>query len=475
MKKIFFLCSIAALIVVSLMNCGTDATKKNDTLAMTVAPIPTVNHHFPNFCPYFLPPANVTDTFMLSQDYPLTYDDKEQFPWLAFDFKKDYKAYMHSVLMYCMEGNKEVDFKVQDNKVRKWYSTPWMHNDGNSPTATTPKQNSGREYLHGLTREITIKKWTLGVKQITNYQTYATAFYNAPGGYTIGKVWNNPYKPDVMQSTFPEGTVTFKLLFTEADTLQVPYITNSLKWKANIYTPYNEVKKRTDTDVRLLQLDIAIKDKRAADGSGWVYGTFVYDAANAGKDWVERMAPVGLMWGDDPTDTTMLNITNTINPSLKQSIINAELLGEKGKKANQAYVTHLGMGGRMNGPVENPISSCISCHGRAAVTVPDGTPASIANFSGNPYTYEDFKTYFTEVPCGVGPIVQEVDKKDPDGKVIGKEKVTYYTSDYSFQLANAIRNYAAAGPLPPPEPGKPLLRGAKRKVIPMVSRDGHSE
>ena len=448
-KKIIYVIFAVVTTTLCFLQCKNEAPKQQPMATLGDSGTPT---RFASICPAYPIPAGFKDTFSLSQNYPDTFDVNASKPWTKFDFKKDYQNYMAAVLDYCMEGNIEVDFKVQDNKVRKWYAAPWMHDDGNSPA--TGKQNAGREYLHGLTREITIKAKTLGDLQTTNFQTYATSFYNAPGGYTIGKVWKNADNPDINQSNFPEGTVTFKLLFTEADTMQVPYLANSKQWTANIFVPSDSFNKRVNTPVRLLQLDIAIKDKTAE--SGWIFGTFVYNAASKGLTWKERMAPVGLMWGDDSKDTTMLNITNRYNPSLKQSVINQSLLKKNDKVPTQAYVTHLGMGGRMNGPVDNPISSCISCHAHAALNA-EHVHASMANFGVKKYSYQDFVDYFSDIPCGVQTITQ-------------KDK-NFTTTDFSYQLLNGLRNFYAAQPLPMAERGLKT----KPKPIPMVSRDGHSE
>ncbi len=440
-------------------NCKKSVSDSESVDAVSLHSSAPSEKKFPDYCPIFPVPEGTKETFELSQNYPKSFDANEDKPWKKIDFTKNYNDYMKAILAYCMEGNIEVDFKVQNNPIRKWYSAPWMHDDGKRPDNpnTNQRQNSGRECLHGLTREITIPKGTLGTKQVDNFQTYAIAFYNEPGGYTIGKVWDKADKPDMMESTFPEGTVSFKLLFTEADTLQVPYLANSKKWTANIFSPYNAYQKRDNHDVRLLQLDIAVKDERAVATNGWVYGTFIYDASQPGKDWVSRMVPVGPSWGDDSDTMSMLNVNNKYNPSLKQSVINQKLLGEDGKTGKQAFVTHLGMGGRMNGPVDNPISSCISCHGRAALTK-EGVPASIANFSKPKYTEQDFKEYFTTIPCGVHPIVQN--------------GITFYTTDYSFQLANGIRNFIAVQQMKKSSGNNTMLKNSKKQEIPMVSRDG---
>jgi len=61
------------------------------------------------------------------------------------------------------------------------------------------------------------------------------------------------------------------------------------------------------------------------------------------------MVSVGVMWGNDP------NLPSGSKP--KESMINT---------GAPAYALgHLGLGGRLNGPVDNPKSACMSCHGTA--------------------------------------------------------------------------------------------------------------
>lgn len=426
-----------------------------------------VTYNFPSYCDSFPVPEGFEDkTFALSQDYPQSFDEANfEQPWKAVDFTKDYKAYMAAILDYSMEGNLEVDFKGQDNAVRKWYNAPWLHDDGHTIGGKSP--NSGRECLHGLTREITIKPYTLSPNQEKTYQTWAIAYYNEPGGHTMGQVWKDAQNPDLSKADFPEGTVCFKLLLTEADLDEAPYLEGSLEWTANIFTYDNTVKKypplsaeRTNQTVRLVQLDISVKDERAP--TGWVYGTFTHDASKGGDNWVNRLVPVGLMWGDDSDNTSMLNVVDEYNPSLKQSVINQELLSPDGKEGNQAFVMHLGMGGRMNGPVDNPISSCMSCHGRAATT-PDGHLANIANFGHGVdtktgkarYTAEDFEEYFSEVKCGIHTISQ------PNGK--DGAMVDYQTLDFSFQLANGYNHFRHFNPLKEKYALESLHRNGERK------------
>src|SRR6185369_13923250 len=93
------------------------------------------------------PPAGWTGeegrVFKLSQDYPAIQPTPEQYPWKAFDYKKQPLEYLKSVLQYCYEGNidSDVDWQVEKNTKRKWYHAPWMHSGPN-----------GREFIHGLTQ-----------------------------------------------------------------------------------------------------------------------------------------------------------------------------------------------------------------------------------------------------------------------------------------------------------------------------------
>jgi len=408
-----------------------------------------LDYQFPDYCEYYPPPAGMKNTFRLSQDYPKSIKGySEEQPWMAYDFKEDYAGYMQSVLDYSMEGNLEVDFVVQKNKVRNWYHAPWMHTDKESKIS-----NDGREYHHGLTKEIDGQPGNLHELQTGVAQTWAVAFYNEPAGYTTGRVWEDPFNPNLMNSDFPDGSVCFKLLFTDAPVEQVPFLEGGLQWTANIYPALpvrgpnetyseyqNQLKKveskRMDRTVHILQLDIAVKDPRAE--AGWTMGTFIYDGSNKGATWVDRMVPVGMMWGDDeavippvdPTDSLCVE-RPAINDALQQTVINPYLLRKPTVKTpRKAYVTHHGYDGRMNGPVDNKISSCISCHARAGADDDGNTPA-MADFGSAQYTPVQVHEYFKDIPCGIEPIVQVRDGK----------KNTYMASDFSYQIANGYRNF----------------------------------
>jgi hypothetical protein len=293
--------------------------------------------------------------FELRQDYPRAQPKPENYPWKRYDFRTQWREYMMSVLRYCYEGNLDVDWVVQKNRVRRWYHAPWMHWGRN-----------GREFVHGLTHERVSEPQELAPTQTSRFQNWAVGMYNAPGGYVVGRVWRNPEKPDASQGRFPDGTVSVKLLFTEGTVEQVPYLKGTKEWRAYIYRDIvtdldplltvvasNPHMPRAIRTMRLLQIDIAVRDTRADATTGWILGTFVYNGNAPGNTPWDRMVPVGLMWGNDP-DLTAEKIK--AGAKLRETIINP---------SNELPHQHLGYGGRLDGPVDDPLSSCLSCHSTA--------------------------------------------------------------------------------------------------------------
>lgn len=418
-------------LVLVLLSCNTNTEKSSSLKASAEQELFKLLSaesygRFPSYNTFYPVPEGAK-TFALSQNYPDKYED-ENYPWLQIDFKKEGFRYMDSVLKYCMEGNIEVDFLGQYNKTRKWYHSPWLHNDDTFNTAGN-YVGSGREYIHGLTMERSSRPGDLHKFQTNGVQNWAVSMYNSPGGYTLGNVWlTESGEPDINKSDFPEGSVGFKLLFTEASLSQVPFLKGSLEWDANIYDNIDseKVTKRVNKTMRLIQLDIAVRDSRASK-TGWVFGTFIYDGASKGKTVWERLIPVGLSWGNDADNTVDLQKDGAfINKSLKESENNPYLLAQI--PVNKATVTHFGRGGRTNGPVDNKKSSCISCHGQAANTSA-GKGMRLGDFVSpmNNFPIDSLKKYFSNVKPGAFERVFEDEK--------------YITTDYSLQLSAGIRNY----------------------------------
>lgn len=400
---------------------------------------------FPSYNPDFPPPAGTPadGVFSLSQNYPAMAAAVTG-PWQSISFQTDPRGYAASVLAYCLEGNREVDFKVQDNAVRKWYHAPWLHFGGN-----------GREWRHGLTKERFSRVGELHPNQTSTADNAAVGFYNEPGGYTIGQTWPDCGRtiPQPRAALFPEGTVTFKLLFTTATAAQVPFLADAITWRANIARGTSTT--RTDNDMRLLQIDIAVKDARSP--IGWVFGTFIYDGLDPASDPWARFKLVGLAWGSDPGVTSRMNdFFAFVNPDIRESWINPEIIGDAAAPVPEARAYHLGAGGRLNGPVDNKISSCTSCHGKAAV-LKDDKPDPIEWLGRNPRvvprTFSDgnimpasFNDFFGfNVPPGTGDITYNCFVSGLQQPCTGPTpEHVFISTDYSLQLAMGIENYYAS-------------------------------
>lgn len=328
------------------------------------------------FCASTVPlPANWGGhVFRMSQDYPATEQPDDAMPWLAFDPRTAPSDYIRAALDHFYDGNirsdLETSFDPELNSKRAWFHAPWQN---------SPLDVNGREPIHGLTRERVSRPFELSEAQDLQWNNYAVGFYNAPGGYTIGQVWADHGKPDASKaSSLPDGTVAAKLLFTTAPTTQVPYLAGAPEWDAYVYADPNDPRPtlqspRAVMKVRLLQIDIAVKDSRVASTTGWVFGTFVYGGGPggaAGEGW-SNVEPVGVMWGNDPGFSGSGDLQETwINPKVT--------------------MPHLGFQGRLNGPVDNKISSCLSCHSTAQIPVGQMVPPT----GGSPVRW------FRNIPSG---------------------------------------------------------------------------
>lgn len=338
--------------------------------------------------------------FHLSQNYPSQIPG-DTYPWLQFDPTTQASQYMLAVLQYCMDGNVQADWVPQANPKRSWYHAPWMHWGAH-----------GREPIHGLTFERMSLPGELAPQQTKTLQNWAVGIYNAPGGYTIGQVWAKPLTPNTRAATFPPNTVSIKLLFTEGDPTQVPFLTGSKPWPAYIYSSAQNTGPTAPRVVKtlyLLQVDIAVRDPRVASTTGWVFGTFIYDGRVQGNDPYAKLRPVGLMWGNDP------NLGPTQYHQGARPV-QTTLYGP-----TQALMQHYGWLQRLDGPVDNPKSSCLSCHSTAQwpAAVPILPPTGVAE--GSP----QWMQWFRNIPAGT-PFTS-----------------TSVSLDYSLQLASGVQNLAA--------------------------------
>lgn len=346
---------------------------------------------------------------------------------MALDPMTQPEQYLGAVLAYFYEGNVRADveasFDPKLNTKRAWFNAPWQDFGIN-----------GREPLHGLTRERVSRPFELDPHQSRPWNNYAVGFYNAPGGVTIGRVWADHGKPNPALGLMPNGTVAAKLLFTTAPVSEVPYLQGAPAWTAYVYADPNDPQPKPNgpravQQVRLLQIDIAVKDPRLSATTGWAFGTFVYGGGPGGapgSGW-SNVSPVGLMWGNDPGYTGSGPLAQTrLNPAV--------------------HMPHVGYQGRLNGPVDNSASACTSCHGTAEF--PAGTMV--------PRSGDDPAPWFRNIASGA-----TFDT--------GRQSL-----DYSLQLSVGISNFQAAQALAraPSPSGKRLLTMRMIGTAARPPRDG---
>lgn len=361
-------------------------------------PVTACNIASTPFCNAVVPPPAGWSghIFSLSQNYPTVAPVDAQ-PWTAYDPIAEPTEYLKAVLAYFYEGNVQPDletsFDPKLNSVRGWYNAPWQDFGTN-----------GREPIHGLTRERVSRPFELDEHQTHSWNNYAVGFYNAAGGVTVGRVWTDHLNPSPAAGVMPNGTVAAKLLFTTATISEVPYLQGAPTWSAFVFAAVNDPAPKPNSpravvELRLLQIDVAVKDSRVAGATGWVFGTFVYGGGPGGKPgagWT-NVAPVGLMWGNDPGYPG--------SGGLKQTSINPDV-----------HMPHLGYQGRLNGPVDNPASSCLSCH-----SVAESPAGAMVPGTGAPPA-----PWFRNIPSGT-PF-------DP-----GRQSL-----DYSLQLSVGLNNFQTA-------------------------------
>ncbi|MEX2132357.1 MAG: hypothetical protein WD772_12825 [Pseudohongiellaceae bacterium] len=360
------------------------------------------------------PPADWTEpVFRLSGDFPRTsQDESADQPWRNGSFDSLFNPntsepdrsklandYAWAVMNYIQEGNIgnadiDDDWSVCNNQVRSWYHIPFQ----------TYSVLTGREFMHGLTRESRLNFSLNGPNG--NFtavgSVWAVAMYNATAAYTLGTVWQPDGKAIVPTESlqFEEGAVVGKLLFNTLSPAQLPNLTNVPAWTANISDPNfcscssgtpgarctmpqeSQQCPRTPSSNRLplLQFDVAVKDSRAGN-TQWVFATFVADGqrkANEPVPW-NRISLLGLMWGNDTPPTGILARNYPEDPrenGFREAVIfwdTVDMLNAAGGATQSSWPGHLGCNSRLNGPADNQNATCLSCHATSSVVDTNNT------------------------------------------------------------------------------------------------------
>ena len=355
------------------------------------------------------PPAGANPVFKLSRDYPTTAPAPcPECAWLKIpvSFQNSFPPktsptawtdgkwadYIASILAYVRQDQDpdladKVGFRTQVGGATRWFNVPWMAYD--------PKV--GREYVHGTTNERTAHLQDLvgpdgeelapsadsiGAAHFlpemseackarfpNGFETWSVGYYNPQGGYAIGRAIPKTGVPKVVEFMgapmpdglpFPEGTAVVKILTTNAPPDCVPYLKGSPEWSVNRHVTNPRTKEymcRREVQIsRIVQIDVAVTDPRSP--TGWVYGTYAYDGTSGGATFWDRLVPLGVQWGADPW--TFPAVPKADSLPLQQSVANPGV----------TIYEHMGCQGRLAGPVDNPQSSCMSCHGSAYAAKP---------------------------------------------------------------------------------------------------------
>ena len=350
------------------------------------------------------PPGWTGPVFKLSRDYPKQKPapcSTRDCPWLAIDPGFDVsfdtvpspwergpaKDYIAAILDYVRQGQdpnlaNAVGFQVNVGGSTRWFHVPWMAYD---PAV-------GRDWVHGTTNERTAHLGDLlgdgkgfglhGLSRMRaecesrwakGFETWSVGVYNEAGGWSIGQAFPADGRPSIGEwmgakmpngLPFPEGTVVVKFLTTNAPPDCVPYLRGSPEWQIDRHRrnpDTGEYSCEREVQIsRLVQVDVAVVDPRSP--TRWVYGTYAYNGhIDADNVW-DRLVPVGLQWGSDPW--TFPAVPKESSIPARQSVLN------EGLNRDGVY-QHFGCNGRLAGPVDNPQSSCVSCHA-SAFTAPNG-------------------------------------------------------------------------------------------------------
>jgi hypothetical protein len=320
--------------------------------------------------------------------------DLVELPWLgkSLDVTKAQDAEKVSKLLqrYVYEGwfdsdkTKEktnLESHFRENNYRTWCQTPWLN--------ITEK---GREAIHGLTKEFPIRNTSV-YKQIPediqeNEQavTWGVAFFNQNVCAGYKDFFTEEHMIQQMRDRKPffdagDGAVSFKLLFNAMPDwrthMKGEWSGRGKKGDVEAYNWYAHVSHARQNDkyassknpnepdesireimnVAHVQMDIGLRDSRLKgtqkDLKNWVMTTYYFDPNYYNEfladmnipEALKHMRPVGLQYGLNAGETVIFpGAENNHRPDGADS---EELPYDKT---------------RLNGPVDNIVSSCLGCH-----------------------------------------------------------------------------------------------------------------
>lgn len=268
-----------------------------------------------------------------------------------------------------------------------WYDMPWGGQGDTMPDGRIDP-TSGREALLGSYTGQVLQpdSYPPSQRPAVEFQNHAVVYYNDVAAHQLGKVWRDPFRPDLKASQFPEGSIVVKVEGATLDETQWSVLKGSSV--SYVYRPsVASLRGQTDptkrvpvvTPMRFLQMAVRVKDSKASPQTGWVFMAFAYDTRSNGATVWDRTIPVGAMWGNDPA---LAKYPDGLGPGgvLQETWLNDNL---------PEFIRYgLGWGGRLAGPLDLGLrhnvvttsgrrygpgqaqtslaaSSCVSCHAAA--------------------------------------------------------------------------------------------------------------
>ncbi|MBI4924118.1 MAG: hypothetical protein HY834_20475 [Devosia nanyangense] len=341
-------------------------------------------------------------------------------PWEAIDFKLQPAQYMQAVLQSAITDNDPIQWQLGKHPVNGWVHAPWMAQD--------------RDPFNGLTFERQSLKFELHPNQTQGHTNYAVGIYNAIAARAFAKMWADPADPSTVDFAMEPGAVAVKLLFSTAPDAEVPYLKGSI----SVDVCDDHVQRKA----RLAQVDIAVRDTDANSLTGWLFGTFIYSSDTATTFSWSDVHPFTLQWGNDkdvwPTGLHIppdaFPATAAALPALSESWYDPFYRDRLWAwRVSKGVTPWTGLFGRSNGPIDNPVSSCLSCHNTAAdfghgsdeLPFTRPAPAWVAEVLAGTAPRPELKSYFETRGADV-PILQGT-----------------LALDYSLQAMKGILNFRA--------------------------------
>lgn len=325
--------------------------------------------------------------------------------------------------------NQDYDSQFRENDERTWCHTPWLN-----------ISEKGREAIHGLTKEFPIRSTSVYTvpKEIEDRElavTWGLSFFNRKvcGQYQefFPKEKNMIRQIQQRKPLFesPDGSVSFKLLFNAMKdwNKEMPEWEGAYNWTAHVsHARQNDKKSDGDESIRqlmnipLVQIDISLRDSRLkgtrSDLKNWVMVSYYYDKNYKAPhladmdipEALKHMRPIGVQYGLDTGESIIFaGAHNNHRPGYTA-----------GDRTELPYSAT-----RLNGPVDNTVSSCLGCHAQSGINfgLPPGerVPGAGLGFLKN----EDYLRQIAKSKNGSFDFNMQVDKAMRNFALSKKQKV----------------------------------------------------